>query len=94
MDVVLSYAKWRRTDQSVVQSCAFKAQLINIRLQGILTSLGEARMSDKNFRITFTRGTNSSVITTSVRASSASQAKEKIKERERGQAKIISAVET
>ncbi len=40
-------------------------------------------MSDKNFRVTFTRGTSSSVITTSVRASSASQAKEKIKERER-----------
>lgn len=50
-------------------------------------------MSDKNFRVTFTRGTSSSVITTSVRASSAGQAKEKIKERERGQAKIISAVE-
>lgn len=60
---------------------------------GILISLGDTRMSDKNFRITFTRGTSSSVITTSVRASSASQAKEKIKERERGQAKIISAVE-
>lgn len=62
--------------------------------KGILISIGETGMSDKNFRVTFTRGTSSSVITTSVRASSASQAKEKIKERERGQAKIISAVET
>lgn len=50
-------------------------------------------MSDKNFRVTFTRGTNPSVITTSVRASSASQAREKIKGRERGQAKIIFTVE-
>ncbi|AKA22209.1 MULTISPECIES: hypothetical protein [Pseudomonas] len=50
-------------------------------------------MSNKSFRVTFTRGDSSSVITSTVQASSASQAKEKIKERERGKAKIISAVE-
>ncbi|WP_438867768.1 hypothetical protein [Pseudomonas sp. L1(2025)] len=50
-------------------------------------------MSDKTFRVTYTRGSSTSVITATVRASSASQAKEQIKERERGQAKIISAVE-
>lgn len=76
------------------RGCALEAKMINTCLHGILILLGETGMSDKNFRITFTRGTSSSVITTSVRASSASQAKEKIKERERGQAKIISAVET
>lgn len=50
-------------------------------------------MSNKSFRVTFTRGDSPSVITSTVQASSASQAKEKIKERERGKAKIISAVE-
>lgn len=50
-------------------------------------------MSDKTFRVTFTREGNSSVMSATVRASSASQAKEKIKERERGKAKIISSVE-
>ena len=51
-------------------------------------------MSDKTYRITFTRGDSKVVSTTSIRASSASQAKEKLKERERGNAKIISTVET
>lgn len=51
-------------------------------------------MSDKNFRVTFSREGSSSVITATIRASSASQAKEKLKEREKGKAKIISAVET
>jgi hypothetical protein len=50
-------------------------------------------MSEKWFRVSYTRGDNPSVITAPVQATSASQAKEKIKERERGQAKIISAVE-
>lgn len=50
-------------------------------------------MSDKSFKVTYTREGSSSVITSTVRASSASQAKEKIKERERGKATIISAVE-
>lgn len=72
----------------------FWIQADKSKQQGILLSHGEAGMSDKNFRVTYTRGTSSSVVTASVRASSASQAKEKIKERERGQAKIISAVET
>ena len=53
----------------------------------------EIVMSEKWFRVSYTRGDNPSVITAPVQASSASQAKEKIKERERGQAKIISAVE-
>lgn len=50
-------------------------------------------MSEKWYRVTYTRGSDPSVITAPVQATTASQAKEKIKERERGQAKIISAVE-
>lgn len=74
-------------------SCAFGSYLVNLTKKAYCYH-GETGMSDKNFRVTYTRGTSSSVVTASVRASSASQAKEKIKERERGQAKIISAVET
>lgn len=50
-------------------------------------------MSEKNYRVSYTPEGSSSVRSTIVRASSASQAKEKIKERERGRVKIISAVE-
>ena len=50
-------------------------------------------MADKTYRDSFTREGSSAVITSPVRAGSASQAKEMIKERERGKAKIISAVE-
>lgn len=53
----------------------------------------EAIMSEKLYRVGYTRGDNLSVITAPVRASSASQAKEQIKARERGKAKIIAAVE-
>lgn len=47
----------------------------------------------KRFRVTYTRGTSSATASSVVTASSASQAKEQIKERERGNVKIISAVE-
>ena len=50
-------------------------------------------MSDKVFRVTYTREGSSSVITATIRASSSSQAKDIVKERERGKAKIISSVE-
>ncbi|WP_220813084.1 hypothetical protein [Pseudomonas paralcaligenes] len=50
-------------------------------------------MAEKTFKVTFTREGSSFVSSSMVKASSASQAKEKIKERERGKAKIISAVE-
>lgn len=50
-------------------------------------------MSDKKFRVTYTRSNSSAVMTKTVTASSASQAKEKIKQEYRGEVKIISAVE-
>lgn len=45
------------------------------------------------YEVKFTRGTSTAVTSTSVMASSASQAKEQIKARYNGDVKIISAVE-